>query len=104
MKEPKVSTTQLEHPSPTKELEVAWQVTPPPGLAGVTACLWRDQLPEGALDPDSLRMALLSGPAIMTMSASCIVKDEVTGVTCMDTVTTSVGWVTLSGPRQEALA
>ena len=38
------------------------------------------------------------------MSISCIVKDEVTGVTYMDTVTTSVGQVTLSAPRQEALA
>ena len=36
------------------------------------------------------------------MSTSHIVKDNVTGVTYMDTVTTSVGWVTLSGPRQEA--
>ena len=31
-------------------------------------------------------------------------KNKVTEVTYMDTVTTSVGWVTLSGPRQEALA
>ena len=38
------------------------------------------------------------------MCAICIVKEEVTGVTYMDTMTTSVGWVTLSGPRQEALA
>ena len=96
--------TQSEHPSPTKELEVAQQVMPPPGFAGITACLWRDQPPEEVPDPDSLRMAVLLGPAIVTMSASCIVKDEVTGVTYMDTVTTSVGWVTLSGPRQEALA
>ena len=70
----------------------------------VTAYLWRDQLPEGVSNPDSLRMAVLSGPAIATMSASCIVKDEVTGVTYMDTVTTSVGWVTLSGPKQETSA
>ena len=38
------------------------------------------------------------------MSASCIVKDEVTGVTYMDTVTTLVGRVTLSGPEQETSA
>ena len=103
-KELKVLTTQLEPPSPTKELEVAWQVMPPPGFASVTVCLWRDQLPEGASHPDSLRMAVLSGPAVATISTSHIVNDEVTGVTYMDTVTTLVGWLTLDGPRQEAWA
>ena len=48
-------------------------------------------------------MAVLTGPTIVTMSTSCIVKDEVMGVTCMDTMTTLVGRVTLSGPEQEAL-
>ena len=47
-------------------------------------------------------MAVLSGPTVVTMSASHVVKDEVTGVTYMDTMTTSVGRVTLSGPKQEA--
>ena len=37
------------------------------------------------------------------MSSSCIVKDELTGVTYMDTVTTSIGMVTISGPGLEAL-
>ena len=36
------------------------------------------------------------------MSTSHIMKDKVMGVTYMDTVTTSVGQVTLSGPGQEA--
>ena len=79
-------------------------MTLPPGFAGIAAYLQRDQLPEGVSNPDLLRMAVLSGPAIVTMCASCIVKDEVTGVTYMDTVTTSVGQVILSGPGQEALA
>ena len=48
-------------------------------------------------------MAVLSGPTVVTMSASMVVKDEVTGVTFMDTMTTSAGRVTLSGPKQEAL-
>ena len=38
------------------------------------------------------------------MSASIIVKDEVTRVTYMDTMLTSVRQVTLSGPKQEASA
>ena len=99
-----MSTTQSEPPSPTKELEVAQQVMLPPAFVSITACVQRDQLPEGISDPDSLRMAVLSGPAIATMSASCIVKDKVTGITYMDTVTTLVRWVTLSGPRQETPA
>ena len=38
------------------------------------------------------------------MSTSCIVKDKVTGITYMDTVTTSVWRVALSGPEQETPA
>ena len=77
---------------------------PSPDFASVTVCLWRDQSPEGVSNPDSLRMAVVSGPAIATMCASCKVKDEVTGVTYMDTMTTSVGQVILSGPKQETSA
>ena len=43
-------------------------------------------------------------PGVATISASHIVKDEVTGVTYMDTVTNSVGRVALSGPEQETSA
>ena len=79
-------------------------MTLPPGFIGVTACLWRDQSPEEVCEvpPDPLRMAVVSGPAVATMSTSCIMKDEVMGVTYMDTMTTLVGWVTLSDPGQEA--
>ena len=34
------------------------------------------------------------------MSTSCLVTDEATGVTYMDTITTSVGRVALSGPEK----
>ena len=72
-------------------------------LPGVTACLQRDHpLSMGFPTQTALRMAVLSGPTVVTMSANCIIKDEVTVVTYMDTMTTSVGRVTLSGPRQEA--
>ena len=75
-----------------------------PGFARVTACLWRDHPPEGVSNPDELGMTVLTGPTVATISASHIVKDKVTGVTYMDIVTTLVGRVTLSGPRQETLA
>ena len=37
-----------------------------------------------------------------TMSTSCIIRVEATGVTYMDTITTSVGRMALSGPEQES--
>ena len=86
-----MSTTQSEPPSPTKESEVVQRVTPNPGFAGVTACLQRNQLSAGVSNPDVLRMEVLSGPTVTTMSTSHIVKDEVTGVTYLDTMTTSGG-------------
>ena len=78
----------------------------PPGFIGVTVCLWRDQLPEGVckVSPDPLTIEVILAPAVATMSTSCIVRDEVTGATYMDTMTTLVGQVTLSGPEQEASA
>ena len=66
------------------------------------ACLCRNQLPEGVSDQDALSMAVLTGPTVVTMSTSHVVKDEVMGVMYMDTMTTWVGRVTLSGPKQEA--
>ena len=45
---------------------------------------------------------LVAAPGITSMSSSCIIKDELTGVTYMDTVTTSVGRVTISGLGLEA--
>ena len=66
------------------------------------ACLQKDPSPEKAhevpLDP--LQMAAVVEPTVVTMSTRCIVKDEATGVTYMDTMTTSVGQVALSGPNQ----
>ena len=52
----------------------------------------------------NLLAGVKSAPGVVTMSTSHIVKDEVTGVTYMDTVTTSVGRVALSGPEQETPA
>ena len=42
-------------------------------------------------------MELVAAPGIASMSSSCIIKDELMGVTYMDTVTTSVGRVAISG-------
>ena len=70
------------------------------------ACLRRDQSLEGVheVPSDPLTVGFMLAPGVVTMSTSCIVKDEVIGVTYMDTVTTSVGRVVLSGPEQETSA
>ena len=70
------------------------------------ACLRRDQSLEGAhmVSKDPWTVGVMLAPGVATMSTSCIVKDEVTGVTYMDTVTTLVGSVALSGPEQETSA
>ena len=47
-------------------------------------------------------LELVTVPGIAFMSSSCIVRDELMGVTYMDTVTTSVGRVTISSPGLEA--
>ena len=106
IEEPGVMSTQPESPQPTKELGIVWQVMLPPGFPGVTVCLWRDQLMEGIfkVPQDPLTIEVISVHAVAMMSASHIMRDEVTGVTYMDTVTTSVGRVTLSSPEQETSA
>ena len=71
---------------------------------GVTACLQRDPSPEKVYEvpQDPFRVAAILASTAVTMSASCIVRDEAMGVTYIDTITTSVGWVAISGPKQEA--
>ena len=44
---------------------------------------------------------MMTALGVATMSASHVVLDEATGVTYLDTVTTSVGRVTLSSPEGE---
>ena len=45
---------------------------------------------------------LVAAPGITSVSSSHIIKDKLVGVTYMDTVTTSVGRVTISGLGLEA--
>ena len=99
-------TTPQETPSPMQELEVIQQATLTPSFLGVMACLRRDQSPEGVhkVSPNTLVIGVLSAPGVATMSTSCIMKDEVIGITYMDTVMTLVGRVALSGPEQETPA
>ena len=85
-------------------LVLTWPQTPPQDIAGVTTCL---SVPKGVeedlkLPVGHMPMELVAAPGIANMSSSCIIKHELMGVTYMDTVTTSIGRVTISGPGLEA--
>ena len=89
-----------------QELEVICRAMQTPSFLGEIVCLRRDESLEGAhqVSPNLVAVGVMSAPGVATMSTSCIVKDEVTGVTYMDTVTTLVGRVALSSPEQETPA
>ena len=71
-----------------------------PGFKEVVAYLLRDSssLAPTEAPPEIRQPYTLMGPAVTMMYATCIVQDEATGVTYMDTVTTSVGRVALGIP------
>ena len=85
-------------------LVLAQPPTPPWGFSGVTACLHAPELVEVELKPPVgiMPIGLVAAPGIASMSSSHIFKDELMGVTYMDTVTTSVGRVTISSLGLEA--
>ena len=88
-----VQSTRSEPTSPMGTPETAWPVTPPPGFQGVTACLQRDPSPVVAYEApqDPLQLAAVVEPTVAMISACCIMMDEATGITYMDTITTSMG-------------
>ena len=67
------------------------------------AYLKRDESPERTpeVSPNPLTVGVVTAPRMATMSMSCIMRDKTTGITYIDTVTTSIGRVALSGPGQE---
>ena len=61
-----------------------------------------EEVPKATLGP--LVMGMMTAPGVATMSASHVIRDEVTRATYLDMVTTLVGIVTLSGPESEISA
>ena len=96
--------TLLQLSLPTQALALVWLPTPPHGFSGVTDCLCTPELIEVDLDVPvgAMPIGLVVTPGISSVSSSCIVKDEFTDITYMDTITTSIGRVTLSDPDPEA--
>ena len=85
-------------PSPlTQALALMQLPTPPHGFSGVMACLHTPELVEVDLKAPVgvMPIGLLATPGISGVSSSHIVKDEITGITYMDTIT-------ISGPGLEA--
>ena len=90
----------LPEPSPlAKALVLVRPSTPPQGLMGVMACLKMPELVEvdQEVSMDTLSMGLVTAPGISSVSSSHVVKDDATGLTYVDTVTTSIGRIILSG-------
>ena len=92
-------------PSPsTQTLALVWLPTPLHGFSGVMACLHTPELMEVDLEVPigAIPIRLIVTPGISSVSSSHIVKDKITGMTYVDTITTSVGRVAISGPDPEA--
>ena len=93
-----LQTAELHPMSPPKSPKLVQEIAPPLGFTGVVACLWSDPSPmvtiKAPMEP--MQLGIMAEPAVVTMCTSCIIQDETTGVTCMDTVTTSMGRVALS--------
>ena len=94
-------------PSPlTQALALMQPRTLPHVFSGVTACLHTPELVEVDLKAPvgMMPIRLVATLGISSVSYSCIVKDKIMGITYMDTITTSVGRVTISGPGLEAFS
>ena len=99
-----------ETPTPSKSSLPVWTLaviqpmTPLHGFAGMTACLQTQEPFGNGLWGTPQHPVHWSGvtPRISIISMSHMMRDEVIGVTYMDTVTTSIGRVALSGPDPEA--
>ena len=102
---PPMKIAPMKTSSSPQGLEVVFQWMPTPSFLEVTSCL-RDPLPEEILDttPIPVPVGMMTALGVVNMSASHVVLDEATGVTYLDTITTSVGRVTLSGPEGETPA
>ena len=100
---PSKTPTPPKPSSPIQALAVVQPTTLPCSFTGVTACLQTPELLEVASEVPlgTMSIGVVVTPRISTMSRSCIIRDEATGVTYMDTVTPSIGRVALSGPDSE---
>ena len=94
----------LEIPSPPtsppmKTLAVLQLSSPPQGFAGVVACLGMTgpaQTRQGT-SMDNMSIGMLTTSGISSVTSSRVVQDDTTRSIFMDTLTTSIGRVVLSG-------
>ena len=78
--------------SPPRPPKPRPEILPPPGFKGVITCLQEGLPPDSAVKApmEIIQLEVMVKPAMAIMCTTHIVQDETTGVTYMDTVTTSV--------------
>ena len=84
-------------PPPVRALALRWLPTLPQGFTRVMACLKTPEVMEVGqeMPKGSMSIGLVSTPGISSVSSSRVVKDDMTGLVYMDTMTISVGRVVL---------
>ena len=92
----KAELAEQDWPSPAS-LEPMHIVAPPLGFEEVMTCLWGHPLPANILEVplEFSQPEAVVEPMVVMMCASHVVQDEASGVTYMEMVTTSMGWVAL---------
>ena len=84
---------------PSKALALVRPPTPPRGFTDIISCLKVPEFVE--IDRDMpvspMLIGLVATPGISSVSLTRVMKDDMTGLVYMDTVTTSVGQVILGG-------
>ena len=82
---------------PARALALVRPPTPPHGFARVAACLKTLELVEvdQEMPVGTMSIGMVLSPGLSSVSSSCVVKDDTTGLVYLDTVMTSIGWIVL---------
>ena len=87
----------LPSPPPARALALRQPPTLPQGFARITACLKTPEVMEvgWGMPVGTMSMGLVTTPGISSVSSSCMVKDDTTGLVYVNTITPSIGRVIL---------
>ena len=91
-------------PPPARALMPVQLSTLPRGFAGVLACLMVQEPAQVSqeISMDIMCIGLIAAPGISSVSLSRVVQDDTIRLVYLDTITTSIGRVVLSGPDPDA--
>ena len=84
-------------PPPARTLALVRPPTPPHGFARVVTCLKTVELVEvdQGTPVGTMSIGMVSNPGLSSISSSQVVKDDITGLVYLDTMTTSIGRMAL---------